>query len=138
MEDVSAPLPLPTQHSRPFWDACRRHELRVQRCAECGSFQFPPLPSCPSCVSLDMQWVELSGRGAVYSFTIARHAVHPAFVDLPYVIALVELEGAGGARLTTRLVDCDPADVRVGTPVEVVFRDLSEGITLPLFRLAGR
>lgn len=135
MSGISRPVPVPTLHSKPFWDACLQHELRVQRCVACGTFRFPPLPSCVSCASMESEWVKLNGRGTVYSYTVARHVVHPAFDEIPYVIALVELEGAGGARLTTRLIDSDPASVSVGAAVEVVFADVDGQLTLPLFRL---
>jgi len=128
------PLPVLNADTKPFWEACRRHELRVQRCRECGRLRFPPLPSCPHCASLEAEWLPVSGKGTIYTFTVARHAVHPAF-PAPYVVALVELEDAEGVRLTTRIVDCDPAAVSVGAPVEVIFEDVDEQFSLPLFRL---
>lgn len=136
MSVASRPLPVLNGDTKPFWEACRRHELRVQRCRDCGTFRFPPLPTCPNCTSFESDWVKVSGEGTIYSFTVARHAVHAAF-PAPYVIALVELEDAGGVRLTTRLIGCDPSEVSIGARVAVVFEDVDEQISLPLFRLIG-
>lgn len=75
----------------------------------------------------------MSGRGTVYSFYVAHRPAHPAFRDrVPYVVALVDLEE--GPRMMTNIVDCPPEDVHIGMPVEVVFRDVTEDITLPCFR----
>ena len=43
------PLPVPDLESAPYWEACRRHELRFQRCGDCGTFRFPPNPICHAC-----------------------------------------------------------------------------------------
>ena len=76
-----------------------------------------------------------SGRATVYSFTVTHQNQAPGFrEELPYVLALVELEE--GPRLMTNVVDCAPAEVRIGMPVEVVFEDCTPEITLPKFRPA--
>jgi uncharacterized OB-fold protein len=131
--DYAKPLPRPTAVSREFWAAARRHELRVQRCRACGQHIFYPRVFCPACLSDGLEWVNVSGRGRVYSFTVVRRAMHPAFrPDVPYVLAIVELEE--GPRLTTNIVGCDPLDVRVDMPVEVVFDDVTPEVTLVKFR----
>jgi uncharacterized OB-fold protein len=135
----SKPAPIPDHDSRPFWEACKQHELRVQRCAACGRFRWPPRTFCPGCYSREHEWVRLPGRGAVYSFSIVHHAVSPAFKDeTPYVVALVELDGADGqVRLLSNVIDCPVEEVEVGMPVEVVFEDRSPEATVPLFRRVG-
>jgi uncharacterized OB-fold protein len=78
--------------------------------------------------------VQVSGRGTVFTFTVARRATHPGLADrVPYVIAVVELEE--GPKLTTNIVGVDPDAVTIGLCVEVVFEDL-EGVTLVNFRPA--
>jgi len=127
------PLPRPTALSRPHWDGCREGRLRVQRCADCRAYVFIPQPLCTRCQSTRLDWVESSGRGSVYSFTIVHRPQRPEFA-VPYVVAIVEL--AEGFHMLTNLVDCDPARVEIGMPVEVAFRELSPEITLPYFRPA--
>jgi uncharacterized OB-fold protein len=127
-------LPVPDPVSAPYWDACRRHELRIQRCAACGLFRFPPAPLCPHCRAPEAQWVRASGRGKVYSWIVVVHPV-PREIwgdKVPYVVALVEL--AEGVRLPTNIVECDSARIEAGMPVEVFFDDVAPGVTLPKFR----
>jgi uncharacterized protein len=128
---VTIPLPRPTSLSRPHWDGCKQGVLRVQRCQDCGGFVFIPQPLCTHCQSEALEWVASSGRGAVYSHTVVHRPPRPAF-DVPYVVAIVELEE--GWHMLTNLVDVAPEDVRVGLPVEVAFRRMSDEITLPCFR----
>jgi uncharacterized OB-fold protein len=79
--------------------------------------------------------VQSAGRGTVYAFSIVYRPPTPAFQNrVPYVAALVEL--AEGARLPTNLIEVepDPAKIRIGMAVEVVFEDVNEAIALPKFR----
>ncbi len=124
------PLPQPTVDSQPFWDGVARGELLLQRCAN-GHRWFPPGPLCPECWSREWTCVKASGRGTIHSFVTFRRSYHPAYRDrLPYVVAIVELEE--GPRFTTRLVDVDPDDVRVGMPVTLEIAHVA-GVPLPLF-----
>ena len=137
MSDYTGPLPVPTPDTKPFWDAARRHELTLPRCRPCGSFFFFPRSVCPRCLSADIEWQQMSGRGTLHTFTVVYRGAKGFPLGTPYVIAVVEL--AEGPRMMTNLVDAepDPATLRIGMPVEVVFRDVSSEMTLPHFRPAG-
>ncbi|HEX6513624.1 MAG TPA: Zn-ribbon domain-containing OB-fold protein [Chloroflexota bacterium] len=132
-------LPVPDMDTQPFWDACKARELRVQRCAGCGRFRWPPRAFCPRCFSWDAEWARLSGRGTVYSYTVVHHVTSPAFKeDVPYVVALVTLEGTDGAvQLIGNVIGCPWEHVQAGMPVEVMFEDVSPDVTLPQFRPSG-
>jgi uncharacterized protein len=126
-------LPSPTPESQPFWDALARHELVIQRCGSCGRFFFPPSNRCQHCWSDDVAWQPVSGRGRLFSFTVFHRAYAAELADqLPYVVGVVDLDE--GPRLITNVIGCDPADVRVDLPVEVVFDDLTDEVTLHAFR----
>ena len=128
----------PDALTRPFWEACARRELRVQRCDDCGRFRHPPLPGCPACGSPRSGWPQLSGRGRVFSYTIAHHAALPALRgDAPYAIVVVELPDAPGARLVSNLVGAPPGTARVGLDVVVAWEEISPGTILPRFRPAS-
>ncbi|MBI4498202.1 MAG: Zn-ribbon domain-containing OB-fold protein [Chloroflexi bacterium] len=129
------PLPLPTPETRPFWEGAHHHTLLLPRCRDCRRFHFYPRAFCPHCLSPNLEWRQASGRGTLYAYGI-NHRPAPGFeADVPYVIALVELEE--GPRMVTNLVDVDPEPdrLRIGLPVEVVFEDVTATITLPKFRL---
>jgi uncharacterized OB-fold protein len=129
------PTPAASRETLAWWQAAAAHRLVVQVCNRCGRTRHPPGPLCPSCRSFDLGWREVSGRGTVYTYTVVRRAFIPSLADrLPYVVVVVELEGGGGARLLSNLVEADVAAVRVGMPVEVVWEDLGPDLAVPRFR----
>jgi hypothetical protein len=129
------PLPTPSPESRRYWDGCRNHELWLPFCRTCERFYFYPRDFCPTCFGWDIEWRQVSGRGKVYTFGIQYRAWHPGWQDeIPYITALVELEE--GPRLYTNIVGVEPDSMRVhcDMPVEVVFEDVTEEISLPKFK----
>ncbi|GMV86030.1 MAG: hypothetical protein AMXMBFR80_18850 [Dehalococcoidia bacterium] len=128
------PLPVPTPITRPFWDAAKQHRLALQRCAN-GHVFYYARSHCPKCLSNELSWFDASGKGTIYSYTVARRPTSPEFEqDVPYIIGVIEL--AEGPRMTSLVVETDPDAVKIGTPVQVVFDDVSEAIALPYFRPA--
>lgn len=134
MADLKAFTPVPLPETRPYWEAARRHELVLPYCRPCGAFFFYPRALCPTCLSADVEWRRVSGRGRLHTFTIVHRGPRDFPLGAPYVLAMVELEE--GPRLMTNLVDvpADPASVQIGMPVEVVFFDVSDAAALPHFR----
>ena len=132
MSDASAgiPLPQPTLLSKPHWDGCREGVLRVQRCDDCDNFVFIPKPVCGGCMGSNLRWVESSGRGTLYSYTVVHRPQQPAF-EVPYTVAIVELEE--GWHMLSNLVGIEPDEVEIGMALEVSFERKSEEITLPCF-----
>lgn len=125
------------QWTKPYWDAARENRLTAPRCAACGRFRMPPTPFCPHCRSQEIDWPTLSGRGTIFSFTIVARAIVPAMEGcIPYVPALVDLEDAPGARLTTTIVDVPVDEIRIDAPVKVVFVTRGDGVVVPRFTLA--
>ena len=129
------PLPQVSPEMAPFFEAARRHELVVQRCARCGALRFPARSICSACLGRDATWVPVSGRGQVFSFAVMHQANHPSFAaEVPYAVIVVQLDE--GVRLLSNLVDCEVAGIRIGLPVEVVFDDVTPDVSLPRFRRA--
>jgi len=132
---LPAPAPFVLPEVKPFWDATAQGKLLLPQCEDCQAVIWYPRPFCPECASTRVRWIEASGRGTVYSFTVNRRgqADLPAYRDAGvYVLAYVELEE--GPRVMTNIVDCDPDAVRIGQPVSVVFHATGEGTALPRFR----
>ena len=128
---------MPTPETRPFWEAARRHELTLQRCRACDRYIYYPRAACPHCLSGDLEWRRVSGRGTLNTFTVVYRGQKGFPLGPPYVIAIVDL--VEGPRLMTNLVgiEPDPAKIRIGMPVEVVFEDVSAEVSLPRFRPAA-
>ncbi len=112
----------PERDSAPQWRSTAG-KLLVQRCEECREPFYYPRVVCPFCFSTRVRWLECSGSGRIYSYSVVRRGE-------PYAIAFVELDE--GPRLMTNIVDCDFDAIRVGDPVAVVFRDL-DGVLTPMF-----
>lgn len=130
------PLPVPTPETQPFWDGLKQHQLRIQRCKACNQAYFYPRPFCPKCFSWDVEWFTATGKAKLHTYTIV-HRAPPAFRDdAPYVLAVAELDE--GPRMMTNLVDIVPehSQLPVDMPLEIVYDDVNEQITLPKFRPA--
>ncbi len=129
------PLPLIDEFNREYWGGCKRHELQVQKCSDCGRLRFPPQPMCGHCTSVNADWIKLSGRGQLYTWTTVHPPVLPAFQDkTPYNVIMVQLDE--GIRMISNLVDCENDQIEIGMPVEVLFEEVTDDVTLPKFRPA--
>ena len=96
---------------------------------------FYPRSECPECLEDGIEWVQVSGHGSVYSFTIVRQPADPAFRDdVPYPYAIVELDE--GPRMVSTIVGCEPEQVRIGMRVTAVFDDVTSEWTLVKFKPA--
>jgi hypothetical protein len=129
------PLPAPNPDTQEFWDGCRRHELRIQRCTGCGTPRFAPRPACPACASLRFAWITCTGRGTVHTWTVVHGPTLPAFqAETPYAAGVVRLEE--GVFMVGRIRGCDPHAIRAGMRVTVEFDDVAADVSLPHWRVA--
>ena len=129
------PRPLSPELTRPFWEAAKRHELRMPRCTTCDYVFFYPRSECPRCLSTHLEWVKVSGRARLHSFTVVQQPANAAFRDdVPYVYAVVQLDE--GPRLVSNIVQCDIEALRVDMPLEAVFDDVTPEWTLVKFKPA--
>ena len=128
------PLPEPTPVSQPFWDALREHRIRIQWSPSGQQWVFYPRLLAPGTLADDLEWREISGRGTLHTFTVARRPTAPPWADaVPQLLAVVEWDE--GPRVSTELVAVDPADLRVGLRVVPVFHDDPDsGLTLLRYR----
>ncbi len=127
------PIPEVDPQLAPFFAAAKEHRLVVQRCAGCGAHRFPPRELCSGCLATASSWVDVSGRGEIFSFNVMHQIYHPAFAaDVPYAVVVVKL--AEGPKMISNLVDCPVNEIRIGMPVEAVFEAVSPDVTLPKFR----
>ena len=121
--------------TKPFWDYCKQHELRFQRCSRCGSFRFHPVPLCWKCQSFDYDWVHSRGEGRVYAKIVVHHPAHAATREVvPYNVVVVEMDDCGGTRLISNVIGSANDDIKIGMPVEVVWEDTTPDVTLYRFR----
>jgi uncharacterized OB-fold protein len=141
-------LPELDDDSTPFWAWCRRGELRVQRCDHCGRLRFPPRPMCPRCRSFLHEWIQLDGRGSIWSFAVPHPPLLGSYTEqAPYNVIVVAMAEDPTIRMVGNLVETvdgpldeiDPHTVEIGAPVEVVFRPTAAPeIMLPAWRRSAR
>lgn len=132
--DVPLPAPEPVfdADTAPYWRGAADGKLVLTRCTACREYVWIPRPYCP----LDLApttWVEVSGRGVVYSHTTVHRGERDYASRAPFVLAYVELDE--GPRVMTNVVGCDPAAVVIGMPVRVVFEAVGgrADIAIPRF-----
>ena len=130
MSEFSRPMPVPTPTSQPFWDALAEHKIRIQYSPSAQRYVFYPRILAPGTLADDLQWREISGAAALYSYTVAHRPVAPHFADaVPHIIAVAQWDE--GPRFATEIINAEPAELRVGMRVQPVFVDVpDEGITL--------
>ena len=125
------PLPDVTGADAPFWQALRRREVRVQRCAECGAYRFPAAGTCPHCRSEASGWVAVAPNGLIETWCV----FHRAYFDglpVPYTVIQVRLDC--GVRLFSNPVEVEASALRIGLPVAATFDDVTPEVTLLKFK----
>jgi uncharacterized OB-fold protein len=135
---VYPPLPQPDELTQFFWDGVAEGKLKILRCDSCGFYVHLPRQVCPNCLGTSLTPTEVSGKATLATWTFPNqpfdlyHATH-----LGYVLAVVELVEQHGLKLVTNIVDCAEDDLRIDMPLQVTFREVAPGATLPYFAPAG-
>ena len=124
--------PAITEETAPFWTAAAEGRLLVEHCDACGADSFPPRGMCRSCRSRDIGWVEVTGPGTVYSFTVNHQRWVPD-LEVPYTDVRVEFADHPGVRVAGRIRGCAPDDVRIGMTVAVGFEPGPGDVAIPSF-----
>jgi hypothetical protein len=129
------PKPAKDPVSAPYWEAAARGELLIQHCPSCGNRQWYPRAVCTACGE-NPEWQQTSGRGTVHTFTVIRqNYAKPFREELPYVVAMIELDE--GPMLMGNVTDVDVETVHIGMPVEVYMIEAEEGLGVPFWRPAS-
>src|SRR6201995_4322502 len=129
------PVPVPTPEPQPFWDGCAAGELPIQRCTDCGKPYFYPRPVCPACGSGSVEWFTASGRATLFSYVI-NHRAAPGFAgDVPYAIAVVQLEEGPRMMSNTVGLPAPPEALVFAMPLQVTLEPRGD-VSLPQFQPA--
>ena len=127
------PRPLNPEWTKPFWEAAKRHELVMPRCKTCDQLFFYPRSECPRCLSDHVEWMKVSGRGHLHTYTGVYQPANAAFRDdTPYIYVVVQLNE--GPRMVSNIVQCEIEAVSVDMPLEAVFDDVTPEWTLVKFK----
>lgn len=124
--DRELAAPAINTENKPFFDAAKHGRLLLKRCDDCGKHHYYPRRLCPHCFSARTRWVDASGRGRIYTYSVSRLGV-----PTPFALAYVTLDE--GVRVMTNIVDCDLDSIRIDMPVRVVFKQSSGEALIPMF-----
>lgn len=122
---LKIPAPTVTPEAEPYWEAAKQGRLLLMRCEACGEHYHYPRPFCPFCMSRKVAWIEASGEGSVYSFTILRR---PAYVFAPAYVHLAE-----GPTILTGITGCDLESLAIGMKVRAVHVETEGGPPVLMF-----
>lgn len=116
----------------PFWDSVSRDETRLQCCSSCSTYRYPPGACCPNCLSLEAEWVTVSGKGRVLSWTTIHRQYLPAYPAPSTVVAVLLDEGP---IMITHFDNDDVGKLRLDAPVTLTYSTHPDGYRLPKFTL---
>ena len=119
------PRVIVNSENKPYWEGAAKGQLLIKKCNDCGKVHYYPRSICPHCFADNTAFVEASGDGVIYSYSVTRQA------KPPYVIAYVTIDE--GVSMLTNIVDCDVEKVHIGQRVKVSFVEAEEGYALPVF-----
>lgn len=126
------PLPELTPENTAFWTGGAHGELRIAFCGDCAHAVHPPQIVCPRCLSRNVAPRAVAGTGTVYTFTVNHQPWLPD-MPVPFALAVVDVDGAPGVRVTAQVVDADPATVHIGQRMAVCFQQATD-VWLPQWR----
>lgn len=130
------PVPVADELTRPFWEAAREQRLIVQKCGACGYYNHPPRSFCDACLSQQLTFAPVSGRGTIYTFTVMHQRDVAGFEEeAPFINIVVELAEQPRLLMVSNMAVAERERVRIGAPVEVRFEDRGDGVLIPQFGL---
>jgi uncharacterized protein len=131
--NITREPPKPRTYSQPYWDATRERKLLIQYDKKSGKHQFYPRPNSIYTGRLDgLEWREVSGKGKVFTFTIARRTRPPFQGHEPFFICIVTLEE--GVNVMGNVVNCSLEEMKIGLPMKPYWQPLANGTHLLMFQ----
>lgn len=125
-------LPALDPDNRAFWTGGKSGKLHICFCRSCQNYQHPPLPVCPRCHDDAIEFRPVSGNAKVVSYSV-NWQPWAANQDVPFLLAMVELEEQAGLWLMTNIVECAVETVHIDMPVVVDFVH-QDDVWLPVFK----
>jgi len=138
MTEINDTLNIPRQSSaprtfsQPYWDGTREKKVFLQYDKKVGKYQFyPKANSIYTGRRSDIEWREVSGKGEVFTFTIARRCREPFRGHEPFFIVLVTLDE--GVNVMANVVNCSVEEMKIGLRMKPYWHPLPDGTNLLMF-----
>jgi len=116
---------IPVSRTLRFWEGLKEGKVYATKCSQCGKLRFPPAADCPTCLSSEVEWVELSGEAEIETFTHV--VVRPTSFkkNKPYTVTIGKLKE--GVKVLAWLSGFKMSEVKVGMKTKLVARITTDG-----------
>jgi uncharacterized OB-fold protein len=133
MTTAEAKTPEPVQgfYDKPMWASIAAGAMQLQCCKRCGAWLYPPGPACPKCLSHELKWTPVSGKGTLASWVVFHRHYLPAYPP-PYNAIAVRL--AEGPAMISNLEGAMPEDGCIGRALRLVYVTMPDGMALSRWR----
>lgn len=113
-----------TPHTKvgDFATFLKEGKLKGTKCKHCNTLYFPPRADCTKCMKSDVEWVELTGKGRLVTYTTIYAAPTGFELEAPYTVAVVALQE--GEKLLAWLENLKEEDLKIGMELQVVPKQL--------------
>ena len=128
------PMPLPDEESKAYFEAAAKGVLMLKQCEDCQAYLQPDAKFCSQCLGEKLDWAEASGKGTLFTFGIVHQKIPGFENDTPYNVSVIQLPE--GPRMTCNVIECANEDLKLGMPLQVLFKDAGNGTPIPKFRPA--
>lgn len=128
------PIPQMAPENTPFYEGLKAGQFLVPKCQSCGNYNWTPYPACRTCQSLDQKWVEVSGKGQLYTYTMIHKGPKTFMDEGPYVEAFMKLDEEPRALLVHgNLVGIEEKDITLGMRLKISYFTIP-GYDIPFYR----
>lgn len=117
-------------NDQTFWDSVAEGAMRLQKCKGCGTLRYPPGACCAKCLGVEAEWLPISGRGTLISWTTFHRQYLPAY-PVPLTVIVVQLEE--GPMMISNIDEAERPSLRIGVPVRMTYADHPDGYRIPRF-----
>jgi len=107
-----------------FYTFLGQHKLMAGKCMKCGKIHLPPRPMCDNCFSQDFEWVNVSGKGKLVTYTVIHIAPQQFQTLTPYAVGIVELEK--GLKIPGMIQATPQENLRIGMELNLDFGTCSK------------
>ena len=119
------PLPELTAENTAFWAGGADGKLKIAFCKDCAAAIHPPQLVCPKCWCEEIENKSVPGTGSVYSYTV-NHQPWAPDMKVPFAIAVVDVDGAPGVRVTAEVINADLDSITIGQQMRVCFMNVDD------------
>lgn len=129
--EIKTPRPVMGFYDKPMWESIHARQLKLQRCKHCSTWLYPPGPSCPKCLSCDLEWTPVAGEGTIVSWVVFHRHYLPAYPPPHNAIAVRLKEGV---TMISNLEGDMPVDGCIGRQVRLAYVTMPDGMVLPRWK----